>query len=129
MRNAGGSCDDSTVSYLFQIEGETVWWPALAVGTAYVGAIQGLALGLRIDSGLDQLGGEMVRIEARQFATFVQELIDRVDSQTASAALHDLMVAVIPPAAVMLERVGRSPRMSAQIWADKLDELRAEMPA
>lgn len=117
------------MSYLFEIEGKSVWWPALAVGTSYMGALRGLEAAYRVDSGVTDVGGDMVAIDPKKFAAFIQRLVDRVESLTAAAPLHDLMFAVVPPAVVMLERVGRSVRLDERVWTNKLEEVRSEMPA
>jgi hypothetical protein len=91
------------MSYVFEIDGETVWSPALRVGEIYVGFVRVLEETLGSPAGLEPISSDMVRIDSARFRAFVRQL---VETSATNAVLESELETVIALSWVMLERGG-----------------------
>lgn len=112
------------MSYSFEINREIVWFPGLATGTAYVGAIRALENALHLDAGFGDDTGSDVQIDRRKFKKFVSVIADKAGLLTQSDVIHDLICAVVPTGIVMLERAGVQLDVSPRVWEKRVAELR-----
>lgn len=117
------------MSFVFEIEGETVWSPALRVGQAFVGCAQALGQVLDISPGFSFNAEDMAEIDSMQLEGFAGALTQIWRSATPNRVLEDLTEAVRVPCLVMLERAGRAVELSRDSRTTQLiEEVRAAMP-
>lgn len=100
------------MSFVFEIDRETVWSPALRVGQAFVGCAQALGQVVGVSPGFSFNAEDMIEIDAPQLEAFVDALTQILRSPTPHRVLEDLTDAIRVPCLVMLERAGRTVRLS-----------------
>ncbi len=117
------------MSLSFQIDGKTVWDPALRVGRAFVGNAEALGDVQGVSPGLSAPGGDPVIIDATQNKVFIEALAKVL---TASHP-HGIHVRLVEPVhalcVVMLERAGVAVSQDGgPRTAELLEEFRSAMP-
>jgi hypothetical protein len=70
------------LSYIFELDGETTWSPALRTGRAYVTLANSLADIFEINSGLAAIADDMYDIDKTQFQNFTKHTLDEYISAT-----------------------------------------------
>jgi hypothetical protein len=117
------------MSFVFEIDGETVWSPALRVGQAFVGCAQALGQVVGVSPGFSFNAEDMIEIDAPQLMAFADALTQISRSSVPHRILVDLTDAVRVPCLVMLERAGRAVGLSLDSRTTQLiEEVRAAMP-
>jgi Family of unknown function (DUF6086) len=91
------------MSYVFEIDTETVWSPALRVGEIYVGFVRVLEEIVGSSAGLEPISSDMVRIDPERLKGFVRDLLSVT---TTHVILGSELETVIALSLVMLERGG-----------------------
>jgi hypothetical protein len=94
------------VSFVFEIDGETVWSPALRAGQAFVGCAEALGKTFGADPGFSFNSEDMVEIDKGQLASFAEVLTQTLGRSAGHRVLTDLIDAVRIPCLVMIERAG-----------------------
>jgi hypothetical protein len=110
------------VSYVFEIEGETVWSPALTVGQIYEGFIRTLSESLGQPSGFTCNAADHVMIDAEVFVDFVLRLLSK---SRGHPLLAEQIRAVLGPSVVMLDRSGTTLHAARPAEERLLGEARA----
>lgn len=95
------------MSYIFQIEGETVWNPGLRVGQLYVAVLEAVAGVLEKPSGLGPDLGELYEIEVPELAALVRKML-AWRTVSSHGQLWSLLDGVLPISIAVLERGGVS---------------------
>ena len=90
------------MSYIFEIDGETVWSPALQVGAVYHRFVQALEASLGVRAGISEFGSDYLVIDRTQLVTFVGA-VREFSRHPVAAALCTPVLAVTQ---VMLQRAG-----------------------
>jgi hypothetical protein len=96
------------MSYIFDVNGVTVWSPALEVGEAYVRCALALGAAFGVEPGFDVISEDMVDLDLDAFQGFADRLGTIAAKAHGQVVLHDLIDAVLAPSLVMLERAGVS---------------------
>ncbi|MEO3824717.1 DUF6086 family protein [Actinomadura sp. B10D3] len=89
------------MSYIFDIDDETVWSPALRVGKLYVNLAEALARTLEIPTGLEAVAEDMYDINTAVFSDFTRALMS-----TRHVIAQELLRGVLLTSLVMLQRGG-----------------------
>jgi Family of unknown function (DUF6086) len=63
------------MSFIFDVDDETVWSPALRVGQVYAGSARQLGAILNIDTGLHEVADDLVEIDVEAFERFTRALL------------------------------------------------------
>lgn len=117
------------MSFVFDIDGETVWSPALRVGNAFAGCAQALGQAVGVSPGFSSSAEDMIEIDARQLEAFVTALTEILSSSAKHRVLGDLAEAVRVPCLVMLERAGRAVAPGRDMTTNQLiEQVGAAMP-
>lgn len=117
------------MSFVFEIDGETVWSPALRVGQAFVGCAQALGQVAGVSPGFSFSAEDMIEIDAPQLEAFANALTHMSRSPAPHRVLENLTDAVRVPCLVMLERAGRAVGHSRDPRTTQLiEEVGAAMP-
>ncbi|MEU4314475.1 DUF6086 family protein [Nocardia sp. NPDC024068] len=95
------------MSYIFEIQDETVWSPALRVGKLYESMAQDVAESLGVPTGMTAMASDFCEIELDVFVTFVR-LAYKEYFSSSHPVLRGLIGAVLAPSIVVLERGGQS---------------------
>jgi hypothetical protein len=115
------------VSFIFDINQETVWSPALRAGQVYVGYAQALADVLKSQTGFSFNGEDFVNIDPDSFRDLVERMRETLES-TNHRVLTDLICPVYAPSRVMLERAGVDLEPDDDpVRAQLIDEIRQTM--
>jgi hypothetical protein len=109
------------VSYVYEIDGETVWSPALRVGQIYEGYIATLSRSLGRPTGFRGNPSDHVMIDPEVFVDFVLRLLSATNGHPILAQQID---AVMGPSVVMLERSGTTIHATTPQEARLLDRAR-----
>ncbi|WP_143174318.1 DUF6086 family protein [Streptoalloteichus hindustanus] len=64
------------MSYVFQVDGESVWSPALRIGHLFLAIANQLSENLNQDHGFSMMASDFVDIDGNTFAAFVQSLLN-----------------------------------------------------
>ncbi|GIG59010.1 hypothetical protein Lfu02_33820 [Longispora fulva] len=91
------------MSYYFEVDGETVWNPALQPGLLFVAVAHRLADVLELPSGLAPGVDDICRVDVAVFGRFVGALHDRYFS-SGHKVQRGLLRGVLLPSLVVLER-------------------------
>lgn len=94
------------MSFIFEINGETVWSPALDVGTANASCAQAFSATVGADAGLTSTAEDFLEIDAATFESYVRALL-ALASNSDHPVMIPLIDAVLIPSLVMRERAGR----------------------
>lgn len=117
------------MSFVFEMDGDTVWSPALRVGQAFVGCSQALGEVVGVPPGFSFNAEDMVELDAAQLEAFADALTQTSRGPTHNRVLEDLVDAVRIPCLVMLERAGDAVEVSRDPRTSRLiAEIGAEMP-
>ncbi|MER6971124.1 DUF6086 family protein [Nocardioides sp. NPDC000445] len=101
------------MSFIIEINDETVWSPALDVGTAYTSCAQALGTTIGVDPGFTFIAEDYVEVDPSSFHTFATALRARVSKSRDHPVLAPLFDAVLAPTLLMLERAGYTVDLSA----------------
>lgn len=101
------------MSFIIALNDETVWSPALDVGTAYTACAQALGTTVGIDPGFTFIADDYVEVDPSSFRTFAAALLARVSASPDHPVMIPLVNAVLAPSLVMLERAGYTVDISA----------------
>jgi hypothetical protein len=93
------------MSYSFDINGHSVWTPALRVGTIYVGYVRAVSDAYQVKSGLETIANDTADIAPEVFGPFI-ELLTGGLTDTNHSLLREQLQVVVLPGIVMLERGG-----------------------
>ena len=93
------------MSYSFDIDGHSVWTPALRVGTIYVGYVRAVSEAYEVKNGLESVANDTVEIVPEVFGPFIELLTSRL-VVTNHSLLRDQLQVVVQPGIVMLDRGG-----------------------
>jgi hypothetical protein len=115
------------VSFVFDIEGETVWSPALRVGEAFARCAEALGAAFDAEPGFAFNGEDMIEINRGQFGAFVERLAAISGDQPPYRVRDDLVNAIMIPSLVMLGRANALPPIDARA-ASLVREVGATMP-
>lgn len=117
------------MSFVFEIDEETVWSPALRVGEAFVGCAQVLGRVLDVSPGFSFNAEDMVDIDAQQLELFSLALTQISRRPGSHLVLTGLADAVLAPCVVMLDRACRPFEASRDPSMIRLiEEIGASMP-
>ncbi len=117
------------MSFIFEIDGETVWSPALRVGQAFAGCAQVLAGSADASPGFSFNGEDMIKIDRAQMMKFAETLAAISERPGSFRVLAGLAEAIRVPCLVMLERVGEELSLDGRVGLSELvSEARAAMP-
>ncbi|MFF2926914.1 DUF6086 family protein [Streptomyces celluloflavus] len=105
------------MSYIFDVEDDTVWSPSNRVGELYVGMLNAAAGTLRLPTGLSPDTGDMYEIDIAKFGPLVKEML-ATRAHSSHQYLWMLMDGVLPISITILERAG------SEIVADTQEEQR-----
>lgn len=94
------------MSYIFEIEEDTVWSPALRVGGIWSRCAETLGEAFECDPGFDFVASDTVEIDPEKFSSYVENLLD-IRSRSRNIVLQTLIDGVLGPALIMLERIDR----------------------
>lgn len=94
------------VSFVFDVDGATVWSPALRVGELYVRATQGIAEALGVPSGLTAEAADLWQIDIDAFEGLIAA-VREVYFTRHHEILRALLAGVLAPSIVVLDRAGR----------------------
>ncbi|QBS42928.1 DUF6086 family protein [Nocardia sp. CS682] len=104
------------MSYVFDIDGETVWSPSLRVGDLYVRMLEDVGIVLGVPTGLNPVSSDMWDVDIDAFEKLVKLMFETYIS-TGHQVFKILVEGVLAPSIVLLERGGK------EIFADT-DEQR-----
>jgi len=96
------------MSFIFDIDGQTVWSPALAVGTVFAGYVTTCGQVIGTPPGFTWNSSDTVVIDAGEFNAFVGELFRRSHVESRNDLFQSLIGPVLVPSVVMLQRTGRT---------------------
>ena len=117
------------MSYVFEIDGVTVWSPALRVGRVFVGCAQALAEVVGLPLGFSFNGTDMIEIDCAELEAFVGAMAQISEPAITHRILNTLVHPVAVPCVVMLRRSGRNvPFGSDPKTLALIDEIDATMP-
>jgi hypothetical protein len=117
------------MSFIFEIDGETVWSPALRVGQVFVGCAQVLGESTNVLPGFSFNGEDMINIDRGQLLEFAEALAAISERPGSFRVLTGLAEAVRVPCLVMLERVGEETNLDGRPGVSELmSEARASIP-
>ena len=117
------------MSFVFDIDGETVWSPALRVGQAFVGCAHALGQVVGVSPGFVFNAEDMVDVDALHLESFVTALSEMSSGPAAHLVLANLIDAVRIPCIVMLDRGRSDERADRDLRTSRLvDEVGAAMP-
>jgi hypothetical protein len=94
------------VSFAFDVDGETVWSPALLVGELYVRTTEGIAGAMGMSTGLDALASDMYDIDLDVFEAMVNSVYAEYFSAV-HPLVREMLRGMLLPSIVILERSGR----------------------
>ncbi|CAM4430648.1 DUF6086 domain-containing protein [Nocardia ninae] len=94
------------MSYVFDIDDETVWSPSLRVGDLYVRMLQDVGSVLGVPTGLSAISSDMWDIDIDAFENLVKTMYETYFS-TGNSVLKVLIEGVLAPSIVLLERGGK----------------------
>lgn len=97
--------DQGLMSFVFDIDGSTVWSPALDVGSAYISCAQALGSVVGVDPGFTFVAEDYVETDPVTFLAYVRELHARA-TESPHPVMSPLIDAVLIPSLVMLDRAG-----------------------
>lgn len=106
MRNVAESNEGSSVSYEFEVGGDTMWSPSLRVGLIYEGFVEVLERVTGRPAGWVKTAGDTEEIDVEAFAYFVDGLLEMY-ARSNHRILHAHLTPVIEVSLVILERAGR----------------------
>jgi hypothetical protein len=93
------------VSYIFDIDDETVWSPSLRVGQLYVNLAEAVARTLGLPTGLEAVAEDMYDINTSDFSDFTRAIVRNFFS-TQHAIAREMLRGVLLASLVMLQRGG-----------------------
>ncbi|PXX66618.1 hypothetical protein DFR70_103367 [Nocardia tenerifensis] len=93
------------MSYVFDVNGETVWSPSLRVGDLYVRMAREVGSVLGVTTGLNPLALDMWDVDINTFEGFVR-LMHETYFTSGHPVLKGLLEGVLAPSIVILERGG-----------------------
>jgi Family of unknown function (DUF6086) len=103
------------MSYVFEWGDETVWSPALRVGSLYVTLAEALAAMLSVPHGLSAMASDYYEVDRDRFAAFIAALRDwSPDSHVVGSAL---LGGFLTTSLVLLGRMGAAPDLDADTRA------------
>jgi uncharacterized protein DUF6086 len=117
------------MSFVFEIDGETVWSPSLLAGQAFVGCAQVLGQVVGLLPGFSFNAEDMVELDPRQLQAFTEALAQISTSPMPNRVLESLTDAVRVPCVVLLERAGQTIEFGHDAKTTQLvGEIGASMP-
>ncbi|GAA4235471.1 hypothetical protein GCM10022254_42810 [Actinomadura meridiana] len=93
------------MSYVFDIEGETVWSPSLRTGAMYIALTEAAGRTLERPTGLIAVAEDMRDIDLSTFNDFAQALLEYY-STTKHMVAHEMLRGILLTSLVMLQRGG-----------------------
>ncbi|HEY8372660.1 MAG TPA: DUF6086 family protein [Pseudonocardiaceae bacterium] len=118
------------MSYIFDVEDQTVWSPALRVGQLFTITAEGLAGILGCRTGLVPVANDMSEVDLQLFEPFAHRVFDEYCA-THNVVYRELLRGVLAPALVMLQRAGCFIPVTTpqhQEFIDTLDQYARSMP-
>lgn len=94
------------MSYVFEIEDEIVWSPALGVGTIYVAFVQSLEHVTGSQAGFEIVANDMVSIDKEMLRDFVSGLLASIEQSRGNTIYRAELETIIGLSLVILERAG-----------------------
>lgn len=95
------------MSYIFDVNDETVWSPALRAGRLYTLMAQDVAEVLGVETGMTAMASDFWDIDIDRFELFVRAMYEKYFSSS-HPVLKGLIGSVLAPSIVVLERGGRA---------------------
>jgi uncharacterized protein DUF6086 len=111
------------VSYVFDIDDDTVWSPSLQVGDLYVRFLGQLAEMLGLPTGLVANASDMYDIDIDPFENLVKRLFE-VYFSSGHPVLRGMIGSVLAPSVVILDRGGRPLVAATAEQQEYIDESR-----
>ncbi len=118
------------MSYVFDIDGETVWSPALLAGQVYVMFVSSLEQVLQVRAGFSAVADDMVEIDRDQFSAFVDRLM-QFDTGGRHPILAETVAPIVAVSLVMLRRspLGlQEPKSMSEALRRATERLDSQMP-
>ncbi|GAA0535041.1 hypothetical protein GCM10011581_48290 [Saccharopolyspora subtropica] len=118
------------MSYIFDVDDQTVWSPALRVGQLFTHTAENLARLLGCQTGLAPVANDMSDLDLQLFEPFAHKVFDEYCTTT-NTIYRELLRSVLAPALVMLQRAGRTLPATTpqhQSFIDSLDQYARSMP-
>ena len=112
------------MSYIFDVDNETVWSPALRVGDLYVRFLREVAGAIGEPTGLTPLASDMYDIEVNVYGVLIRKMVD-VYFSSGSIVLRRLIEGVLLPSVVILERAGHPLSPQSEEERDLIDRARS----
>lgn len=112
------------MSYVFDVDDDTVWSPSLQVGELYVRFLRETAEQLGLPTGLTAVADDMYDIDVDAFEHLVRKLAE-VYFASAHPVLRGLVDGVLAPSVVVLERAGRPLTAQSDEEQEFLDRARS----
>ena len=94
------------MSYVFDVDGDTVWSPSLQVGDLYVRFLRQIGEMLEIPTGLTAVASDLYDIDINIFNNLTRKLFE-IYLTNSHPVLRGMVEAVLAPSVVILERSGR----------------------
>ncbi|MEU0090140.1 DUF6086 family protein [Kribbella sp. NPDC006257] len=111
------------MSWLFESEGEIVWDVATQVARLFVAEVTAVAQWIEVPTGLTVPGDDTCQIDVRQFQLFTEAIGSRYLSAS-HTQLRLLLIGVVLPSIVMLERSGIRPLFGSDVGTKLIAEAR-----
>ncbi|MFC0115956.1 DUF6086 family protein [Kibdelosporangium aridum] len=112
------------MSYVFDVDDETVWSPALQIGDLYVRFLQEIADMLKLPTGLVEIASDMYEIDLDSYETLVKAIFE-MNFSSGHPVLRGLLEAVLAPSVVVLDRAGRPLTATSQEQMDLVTRAQA----
>ncbi|MFI6997666.1 DUF6086 family protein [Nocardia sp. NPDC050175] len=97
------------MSYVFDVDGKTVWSPSLRVGELYVRMLRDVGAVLGAPTGLNALSADMWDIDIDAFEELIKIMYETYFA-SGHQAFKALIGGVLAPSIVILERGGKEIR-------------------
>ena len=111
------------MSYVFDVDGDTVWSPSLQVGDLYVRFLREIGEALEVPTGLTAIASDMYDIDIDVFDNLAKKLFE-IYSTNSHPVLRGMVEAVLAPSVVILERGGRPLSPSSTEGQELIDRAR-----
>jgi hypothetical protein len=92
------------MSYIFDVDDETVWSPSLTVGRIYVETAEAMSQGISVSTGLIAEASDMYELHPQQFPAFVFQI--GFGSASKNQVYTSLVRGFVAVSLVMMERGG-----------------------
>ena len=116
------------MSYIFDINDETVWSPSLKVGRLYVETAEAMGRSIEVSTGLIAEAEDMYELHVQQFPAFIFELGFGATSK--HEVYHSMVRGFVAVSLVMMERgaIGEDVSGMAGPYSAEMAVMRNSMP-